>query len=227
MALSAAKIMMDGYQEVANIWMHSSDLGPIAGPIVGAVQTAAAVIRTVSALSDLNSIPGYAAGRTGSGMAISPSTGQAVSPWGALLEYSGMSVSSSGKLTDDSGFAVAGVVHEDEYVIPKWLRQDPQVAAFEEWVEAKRLRGFYEGGRTSSERVPVGAGVVGLGVSDAGTTAVLEQLAGVLQSLDGRLANVETWQSRLQVVFDVQGHRKLTEEQRQVEYDSAIRKSPK
>ncbi len=42
----------------------------------------------------------------------------ALSPMGQLLQLSGMSVGSDGRLQDGSGFAVAGVVHEDEYVIP-------------------------------------------------------------------------------------------------------------
>ena len=65
---------------------------------------------------------------------------------GQLLEVSGLAVGSNSKLTDHLGFALVSVVHENEYVIPAWLRQDPQVSAFENWVEAKRVRGFYEGG---------------------------------------------------------------------------------
>ncbi len=54
--------------------------------------------------------------------------------------------------TDESGHEVAGVVHANEYVIPQWLRKDPEVARVEEWLEAKRLRGsatdsYAQGGR--------------------------------------------------------------------------------
>lgn len=235
-ALSTAKILMDGYQEVAAIWRYSAQVEGnaatygVAGAVLGGIQTALAVGRTIMAISNLDEVPGYAAGgRTGDGMVVSPGTGQRVSPWGALMDYSGIRVGSNGKLTDGSGFAVAGVVHEDEYVIPKWLRQDPQVAAFEEWVEAKRLRGFYEGGRTSASS-PASApsqGLVALGGEAAATTGLLTEMLGELRILSGRLANVETWQSKLQVVFDVQGHRKTTDELKRVEWDSAIRKSPK
>ena len=57
--------------------------------------------------------------------------------------------------TDESGHEVAGVVHANEYVVPAWLRKDPEVARVEEWLEAKRLRGsvansYAQGGRVSS-----------------------------------------------------------------------------
>lgn len=39
---------------------------------------------------------------------------------------------------DESGYEVAGVVHEEEYVVPQWLRRDPEVAKAVEWLEAKR-----------------------------------------------------------------------------------------
>ncbi|MDO7875988.1 phage tail tape measure protein [Hymenobacter sp. ASUV-10] len=232
--LSAAKILMDGYQEVASIWRYSAEnpangmsMGA-AGIILGGIQTALAVGRTMMAISNLNDMPGYAAGgATGDGMVVSPGTGRRVSPWSAMMEYSGISIGSNGKLTDGSGFAVAGVVHEDEYVIPKWLRQDPQVAAFEEWVEAKRMRGFYTGGRTSdSGPASVDQVFADLG-SDGATTGLLTDMLGEMRTMNGRLAGVESWQRQLQVNFDVHGHRKVTAELKQVEFDSAIRKSPK
>ncbi|MFK8297997.1 phage tail tape measure protein [Capnocytophaga cynodegmi] len=56
--------------------------------------------------------------------------------------------------TDESGHEVAGVVHANEYVIPQWLRKDPEVARVEEWLEAKRLKGsapdsYAQGGRVT------------------------------------------------------------------------------
>jgi len=41
--------------------------------------------------------------------------------------------------------------HTNEYVIPEWMRADPQVVQVEHWLEARRQRGsFYEGGPTSA-----------------------------------------------------------------------------
>ena len=60
---------------------------------------------------------------------------------------------------DESGQEVAGIVHGDEYVVPQWLKKDPEVAQVVEWLEAKRLgqspKGYEAGGevqaRTSEE----------------------------------------------------------------------------
>jgi hypothetical protein len=53
--------------------------------------------------------------------------------------------------TDNTGHEVAGIVHANEYVIPKWLRQDPQIARMEKYIEAKRQGkpSFMQGGETS------------------------------------------------------------------------------
>lgn len=77
-------------------------------------------------------------------------TGLVVSPLGQMMQISGMAVGANGRLTDNSGFAIAGVVHEDEYVVPKWQLQDPQTAAVVQWLEARRMRGFADGGPTST-----------------------------------------------------------------------------
>lgn len=55
--------------------------------------------------------------------------------------------------TDESGEEVAGVVHKDEYVVPKWLKQDPVVANVIDWLEAKRTGNdtpFARGGNVSA-----------------------------------------------------------------------------
>jgi len=41
---------------------------------------------------------------------------------------------------------VAGIVHKNEYVIPEWMRVDPEMMQVEGWLEQRRRRGFYEGG---------------------------------------------------------------------------------
>lgn len=67
---------------------------------------------------------------------------------GSLLRGADVQVGPSGRLVDSEGFAVAGVVHENVYVIPAWLRQDPTVVRMEEYLEARRLRGYAQcGGR--------------------------------------------------------------------------------
>ena len=55
---------------------------------------------------------------------------------------------------DSSGFRPAGIVHENEYVTPKWMLQNPVVADVVDWMESIRTgrtqapRGYAEGGFT-------------------------------------------------------------------------------
>src|SRR5690606_17249586 len=49
-----AQVIVDGVKEVQAIWSRSADLGPIAGPIIGALLTAVAVGRTVLAIQKIN-----------------------------------------------------------------------------------------------------------------------------------------------------------------------------
>lgn len=55
---------------------------------------------------------------------------------------------------DESGQEVAGIVHGDEYVVPQWLKKDPEVAQVVEWLEAKRLgqspKGYEAGGEVAA-----------------------------------------------------------------------------
>lgn len=54
-AFQTAQVIVDGIQEVQKIWATSAQLGPIAGPVIGAILTAVAVGRTVLAISKINS----------------------------------------------------------------------------------------------------------------------------------------------------------------------------
>jgi hypothetical protein len=147
----------------------------------------------------------------------------AVSPWGQLLQMSGMSIGANGKLTDGPGFAVAGVVHEDEYVIPKWQRADPQVAAVEQWLEARRLRGYAEGGATTGSGAQLPVAAASPRTDGELTYAVQAQMLDVLREMSGRLAGVEAWQRELRVVNKLQDTRAGLNELKQVRQASAIR----
>ena len=231
-ALAAAKILIDGTKEVQQIWEYSAENpanGPTAGAagiILGGIQTAVAVARTAVALGQLRGGSGatgsyYVGGVTGDG------SGMAVSPMGQLLAASGMSVGSNGSLQDGSGFAVAGVVHEDEYVVPKWMRADPQVAAVEQWLEARRMRGFADGGPTtklsagSALPVPAASPVTG----DEKIYAVLAQVLDANQAMVGHLADVKGWQQNLQVHLNLRDTQSGLDEYKQVRQNSAIRSS--
>lgn len=54
-AFQTAQVIVQGIAEVQKIWAGAASLGPIAGPIVGAIQTAVAVGRTVVAVNKIQS----------------------------------------------------------------------------------------------------------------------------------------------------------------------------
>ncbi|OUJ69131.1 phage tail tape measure protein [Hymenobacter crusticola] len=226
-AFTASKILIDGVEEVAAIWKNSNSnplniLIPGAGTALAIAQTALAAVRTGFALSQVKSQQFAKGGATGSGMPM-PSGGigsMAIGPLGNLMELSGMSVGANGKVVDDTGFAVAGVVHEDEYVIPKWMRADPKVMQVENWLEARRLRGYAEGGATSDGDRQATAGDALPGTTDA---VVQERMLSVLDRLDSRLASVEDWQRNLKVHLNTRELDETQSLQKQVEFDNAIR----
>ena len=229
-ALSGAKLIMDGVQEVAAIWRYSAEnpangvTGGIAGAVIGGVQTALAVARTVYGLTRLQEFSFAKGGRTGGGLNWSggkDAGGMAVSPMGTLMEMSGVAVGANGKLMDNSGFAVAGIVHEDEYVVPKWMRADPQVAAVEQWLEAKRLRGYAEGGGTGGAALPAASAAP---QSDGELTyAVLVQLLEQSKQQTQQLADVRAWKDRLTVALHLGELDEGLAERKQVQLENGIR----
>jgi hypothetical protein len=116
-ALAGAKVLADGVKEVQAIWQYAAEqpenslTAGVFGTVLAGIQTGFAVARTAVAIKQLN---GFAqGGSTGKG------AGMAISPMGQLMQLSGMSVGPNGRMVDGTGFAIAGVVHEDEYVVPK------------------------------------------------------------------------------------------------------------
>lgn len=53
-AFQAANVFIQGLTEVQKIWAHSADFGPVAGPIIAALQTGLAIGRTVLAIGKIN-----------------------------------------------------------------------------------------------------------------------------------------------------------------------------
>lgn len=76
---------------------------------------------------------------------------------------------------DSSGFRPAGIVHENEYVTPKWMLQNPVVADVVDWMESIRTgrtqapRGYAEGGFTGGGQTSGG---------DAQTPATAQMVLG-------------------------------------------------
>lgn len=220
-ALAAAKVIVDGITEVQKIWEYSADFG-LAGTIIAGVQTALAVARTTIALTKLSK-PSEGGAGFAKGGATGTGAGLAVSPMGQLMMMSGMSVGGDGRLQDGSGFAVAGVVHEDEYVVPKWQLQDPQTAAVVQWLEARRMRGFADGGPTTGSGAQLPVAAASPSTDGEMLYAVLAQLLDQAKATNAALVDVANWPKVLQVVNSLQNTQAGLDELKQVKYNSAIR----
>lgn len=90
---------------------------------------------------------------------------------------------------DESGQEVAGIVHGDEYVVPQWLKKDPEVAQVVEWLEAKRLgqspKGYEAGGEVKStpQEAPANAQTSPTVGVATGLTEVLGKLNSTVEKL--------------------------------------------
>ncbi|GAB3857631.1 hypothetical protein GCM10028822_31670 [Hymenobacter terrigena] len=116
---------------------------------------------------------------------------------------------------------MAGIVHEDEYVVPKWMRQDPQVAAVEQWLEAKRLRGYAEGGATGGATLPAASAAP---ATDGELTyAVLVQLLEQSKVQTAQLADVKEWKDKLTVLLHLGELDEGLAERKQVQLENGIR----
>jgi hypothetical protein len=189
---AAAKIEVDLIQEIQGYWAGSSEFGP-AGVLWAGVQSGIAVVRAGVALSQLN---GYAkGGATGDGMAAPRAAGSGMR--GALSMAMGLGVAGNGKLVDEQGLEVAGIVHKNEYVIPEWMRSDPEVLQVENWLETRRQRGFANGGTTTEGDTRAA------GAAAAPEPAANPQLVQVLAELNQRLVGVEEWATQLEVVINL------------------------
>lgn len=125
-AFQVAQVTVQGIAEVQKIWAGAAELGPILGPIIGAIQTAAAVARTITAISKIQATKFARGGYTGGGSGT----------------------------PDETGFRPAGIVHEGEYVAPKWMVQSRETAPVIRWLENRRLRGFATGGLVTVNTTP-------------------------------------------------------------------------
>jgi hypothetical protein len=212
---AAAKIEVDLVQEIQGYWAGSSEFGP-AGIVWAGIQSGIAVVRAGLAMSQLS---GYAkGGATGEGMLVQRGAGNPVR--NAMSMAMGLGVGSNGKLVDEQGLEVAGIVHRDEYVIPAWMREDPQVLQVENWLEARRQRGFYDGGNTTQ-----GDTRAQDALPAADQASGSSQLVQVLVNLDQRLQGVETWATQLTVSNDLLDLSRELEKVKKVQNSSAIRKT--
>ncbi|MDJ1493336.1 hypothetical protein QNI19_10380 [Cytophagaceae bacterium DM2B3-1] len=102
---------------------------------------------------------------------------------------------------DNSGFRPVGVVHEDEWVGPKWMVESPRYANVFKYLEAERTRknGFAEGGYTSSSsKIPL---------PELPGSKSVDPSMQMMQEVSNKLTRIqetlEAWPTRLEVHNDV------------------------
>ncbi|AMJ65057.1 hypothetical protein [Hymenobacter sp. PAMC 26628] len=97
---------------------------------------------------------------------------------------------------DSTGHRVAGVVHEGEWVAPKWMLQTPKYANVVGYLEAER-KGYAQGGYTSPGSLPPSAAGGGSQAGDE-TAALLRQLIATTQAQHAAVAD---WANTLKVDY--------------------------
>jgi hypothetical protein len=119
---------------------------------------------------------------------------------------------------DASGYKVAGVVHEGEWVAPKWMLQQPKYANIIGYLDAER-RGYAAGGYA----LPPSAAGGGSQASDM-TAAMLQQLIGVVQQQNERM---NQWQERLGVDYYAGSAESAMQQRKQLRGQASLVKSSK
>jgi len=191
--LEIAQAIQAGIIEVAQIWKGAAALGFPVGPIVGAVQTAVAIARTALNVRKIRQ-QSYATG--------------------GFTEA--MRVDGSGKLVDNTGHAVAGVVHEKEWVAPRWMTESPRHANVIGWLESERTRRFATGGYAAPT-----ADTAAPGTPDTGQ--MQEQFAMLQKDFRTYAARVDNWAQQLQVHNDVRDTRDALTTLNRIDEQSSIR----
>lgn len=89
----------------------------------------------------------------------------------------------NGGQRDETGHKVAGIVHNDEWVAPKWMVESPKFGGVINQLENARTRGFAEGGFTSPDFNSLSSSVSG------NNTAKLENMLRAYMETNVQMAN--------------------------------------
>jgi hypothetical protein len=164
-AFQIGEVMINLYSEIQKIYQKNATL-PF-GQIISAVEAAGSTFRAISATRRIASQRFDEGGYTGSG---------------------------SGP-KDKSGYRVAGVVHQDEWVSPKWMTEHPSTAPIIAAMERIRQRGYADGGYTNPSTSPT------MAVTESISTATNAQ--AMQRTLEAIAAGVAMFPRQIQaaVVF--------------------------
>ena len=124
-AFEKAKISVNAVTEISEIFKTFAALGPI-GQVIAILKVAGVVLRSQNAIAQINSQKFASGGFTGRGYGV----------------------------PDQTGYKPAGIVHEGEYVAPKWMVEHPQYAPVIASLEGVRRRGYADGGLVGVDTTP-------------------------------------------------------------------------
>ena len=133
-------------------------------PILAGFLTAAAVIRGVGAITRIATTKFAGGGFTGSG----------------------------NNYTDETGHTPVGVVHNDEWVGPKWMTQNPKLRPIFNMMENIRRNGYADGGFVSTTPV--------VNLLTPQYEAPMMDLGGLIGEIQGLRNDVSSWNSQLRAV---------------------------
>lgn len=129
-AIKIAETLITTYQSAQNAFNSLSGI-PIVGPALGAVAAGLAVVAGISRVNKIASTPIAKMKKPNKSFAR-----------GGFTDNAGQGY------RDETGHEVAGVVHKNEYVVPEFVRRDPEVPQILDYLEGKRKRklGLYAAG---------------------------------------------------------------------------------
>ncbi|MGL5078262.1 MAG: hypothetical protein ACRDBG_20885, partial [Waterburya sp.] len=186
-ALASAEVILNGVQEVQRIWAGAATLGPIAGPILGAIQTGFAIARSAVAVGKINEVQPKRSAK-----------------YGAIIRGS-----AHGANYGDGGIALidritgseVGEMEGNEPILTAGVTQNPVLLA-----AASRINVagggrplFQDGGIPSNTSITVGQGAAT--VDNTGITAKLDALVMNIQRMTTEITAFER-DKRAYVVYD-------------------------
>jgi TP901 family phage tail tape measure protein len=222
-AVEIGQITIMAIKEVQAIWAGAATLGPIAGPIVGALQTGIAVGRAAVAANKVRTTQYAHGGATGSGNVIDMTMGAN----GQWFMPNGQSTRNVGSFARGGhvGSASFGVIGEagSEWVGPNWMLRSPKYANIFGYLEAERRKvtPFATGGATAAPppQFPQNSSATG---DLQQFMAMIEQFGEMNMKLDQMISILQEWPVNLRVYNDprdiVSGIQVLNE----IETDSKI-----
>lgn len=162
-AIQSASLWVNTAMGIATAWATSMQLGPIAGPIMAAVLTAAllatAGIQQANIIAQRDAIKNQTLESPGGSKGINESTAEPASTTSIRPEYQagGRGYSDGGYTGDGGVHEPAGIVHKGEYVVSQAELKNPAVVSMVRSIEGVRqsrkhgragVHGFADGGYT-------------------------------------------------------------------------------